>query len=207
MALPDELTNGILAAQSEMSRSTSGELLLASRERIWRAMGPLDPDNSTGQFGVGHLRRTHLFINCIEHVLPIWTSAYPEHQGPQIMLKIARRVLSASINRETAKDARDEFWSELDGWEDDQEYELEPQYVGYGSAKTVTAALNDVLFPDDVLQEGETDWDHDPWEWQPDFYASLPYKGTSQQDLARIRGYWRWYLDEAVLAAYESVAD
>lgn len=123
------------------------------------------------------------------------------------MLKIARRVLSASISRETAKDARDEFWSEMDGWEDDQEYELEPQYVGYGSAKTVTAALNDVLFPGDVLQEGETDWDHDPWEWQPDFYASLPYKGTSQQDSARIRSYWQWYLDEAVLAAYESVAD
>lgn len=206
MALPMELTDQILTARDELLRSASGELSLAARRRIWQRMGPLDADPQTGKIGEGHLRRARLFVLCTEHVLPIWVSAYPQHQGPQIMLKIAMKVLNASLSRDIAKKARDEFWSELDGWEDDQGYEFEPQYVGYGSAKAVTAALNDVLFSDDVPQEGETEWEHDPSEWHSDFYDSLPYKGNSPQEIARLRDYWLWYLDEAVPAAYESVA-
>ena len=94
------------------------------------------------------------------------------------MLKVAQKVLDGTLDREVAKKARDEFWSELDDWEDTQEYKFEPQYVGYGSAKAVTAALNDVLFSEEPLHDGESDWHHDPWEWQTDIYCSLPYKGS-----------------------------
>lgn len=207
MTLSNKLVDEIQAAQNALERSTSGELLLAARKRIWWAMGLPDPQDETYPIGVGHIRRTRLFIGCIEHVLPIWTSAYPEHLGPQIMLKIAAKVLDASISEEVAKNAGEEFWSELEAWQDDQKYEFEPQYVGYGSTRTVTAALYDVIFPDDETFENEADWDYDAWDWPPDFYASLPYKGKSPEEIARLRGYWQWYLEEAVPAAYTSVSE
>ncbi len=195
------------AAREELMRDPTGELPLFCRKQLWLAMGPLDGPEDDAPFTKGHLRRGQLFVACVEHVLPLWVAAYPEHIGPQIMLKLARKVLDGTLDPDRADKPRDTFWTELDSWDDDEDYEFEPEYVGYGSAKLVTAACCDIIFPDDPLPADEKDWDYDPWSWHTDFFCSLPYKGDTPPEIARLREYWLWYINQAVPEAYASVPE
>ncbi len=195
------------AARAELMREPAGELSLFSRKQIWLAMGPLDAPEDDAPFTKGHLRRGQLFIACVERVLPLWIAAYPEHKGPQIMLRIVRKVLDGNADLNLAKEGRETFRAELEEWSDDEQNKFEPQYIGYGSVKLVTAALDDSIFTTDPLPEGEKDWDNDPWGWYTDFCCSLPFKGNSAQEVARLREYWLWYIDQAVPEAYASVPE
>lgn len=207
-ALPQTLSDPVEAASEALRDDSEGHLALPLRRRVWAAMGPALRDENDRPHGAGHRRRTSLAVLCVRHVLPLWEAAYPDNDGPQRMLALAEQVLSGAAPPDAADRSRGQFWTDVESlvYEDQL---FVPSYVGYAAVDAVTTAQVDEEV--EGFDEGELDENLDADQWDASFFASLAFAsgapGEQGSDPARRREFWRWYLREAVPAAYTTAPD
>jgi hypothetical protein len=194
--LPPDLSAALERAWAALEQHPLGELILPLRRAIWLAFGP-----------DGHRRRVALSQLAVRRVLPLWDAVHPGNDGPERMLALADRVLTGAVDSEVARREQDAFEVEVQGFEDD---DLRPGYVGDAAVHTVSLARVDVGpddFEPDVLDE-QLDYD----QWDASYYAALAAAGKgpsepggdSAEAVSKRREFWRWYLSEAVPAAYHA---
>jgi hypothetical protein len=185
-------------------------------------MGEPQHDSADRPTGAGFARRIALAELATRHVLPIWERGYPRDQRPYELLDIAQRLVRGEASHEEAERA----WSDLAGdLQDPPDSDpaagkflaelMKPQHAGMAAVRTVVAAMYDVDVDPDLDHE---DHELDVEQWDASYRASLaecgynpgdpPYEegdsGDNAETQERRRQFWRWYLDEAVPAAYRS---
>lgn len=208
MTLPQSLSDRIATASEGLEGDKEGHLALPHRRRVWAALGPALRDENGRPHGAGHRRRTSLAVLCVRHVLPLWEAAYPNNDGPQRMLALAEQVLSGAAPPDASDRSRGQFWTEMD----DLVYRDQlfiPAPVGYAAVNAVTTAQVDEEV--EGFDEGELDENLDAYQLDASYLASLAFAsgapGEQGSDPARRREFWRWYLREAVPAAYTTAPD
>lgn len=151
-----------------------------------------------------HRRRFNLALRCITYVLPIWKNTYPDDEGVNRMLALAQKALENKVEKESAKKTAYNYWSEVDSLEAETENQLRAASVGYASINVVYVAVRDEIFNENM----EDDFDEDPFIWDTSFHSFLAYTGfggENPEGIEKNREFWRWYLDEAVPEAYQSI--
>jgi hypothetical protein len=131
-------------------------------------------------------------------------------QGRRDLLGPSVRAAGRSRRRWRWHHAReqDNFEVEVQGLEDD---DFRPGYIRDAAVHTVSLARVDYRpedFEPDRLDEEELDYD----QWDASYHASLAAAGTgprepggdSAEAVTRRREFWRWYLSEAVPAAFRA---
>ena len=122
------------------------------------------------------------------------------------MLTTARGRVAGDVGWDAAWEAKNGFWARLDDLLGDSD-DPAAVYVGYAAADVVNTALYDLpALQGDDTAEPIQDEDLDPYEWDASYYAALAAAGGAPgeegSDPERRRTFWRWYLSEAVPAAW-----
>lgn len=211
--MPAELQSAVRDGHAALAADTHAVLPLVQRRKLWRSLGPVAMDGEDVLAGDGLRRRVALAELTVRRVLSVWERAFPGDDRAASLLETARQYLSGEINADAARAASDHFWSRLDGL---IARGVDPAavYVGYAAAKVRSLALNDQygIVPEDEEEASsatQRDEDLDPYMWDASFYASsaaaggMPWEDGSSRE--RRNAFWRWYLDEAVPAAWDAV--
>lgn len=199
--LPPPLQRAVHDAASALEAAPPGHLSLRHRRRIWEALGEL---GGTHRPTPGHRRRAMLDLLTVEHVKPVWDEAYPGDPAVDEVLDAARRALSEGPPHdeglELASRADIEF---VDRPDDDVGFG--PGYVGQGACAALMTAIGDKSYNNVPLDADDEDLDVD--DWDASFFGELAAGGEPDDPAVGPgprREFWRWYLDEAVPAAWTS---
>lgn len=150
----------------------------------------------------GHERAWQfLELICARKVLPIWSSRFPAEQEPAALVSgaedylLGRREVIAPARLASAKTYLDDKF--LLG-----EEAFRAIYAGFAC----WAAARTVLITQFVPVDADSEQEIDPSRWDASFMASLAYSGGAVWegaigDSALRRGYWVWFLTEAIAAA------
>ncbi len=188
--LPPELEEGIASAKETLELRADGHLPLAVRRDL--------------RSRFGRRRLFDLYRRSVERVLPVWRSGRPHDDRPERMIELAEGVLTGRIEEAATRAEYDRFVVDLDNLA--QDIGGRAYAAGRASADLVSsAAVGD--YSDDTPPDAD-DEDLDPDVMCSDYFASLAeasFFGAPDEDPEARRAYWRWYLDEAVPAAYRAV--
>jgi len=196
--VPPELGQQIEDALEVLEQRADGHLPLPVRRAVRAHFG------DTAEGGAGRRRLFDLYRRCVERVLAVWTAERADDDRPARMIQLADGVMDGRLGEQAFKPEYDEFVVDLD----DRNQELGPRVFAAGRAAAdlvwspVTADYGDEI-PADADDENL-----DPDMMAPDYFASLAeasFFGEPDEDPEARRRFWRWYLDEAVPAAYKSV--
>ena len=196
--VPPELEQQIEDALEVLEKRADGHLPLPARRAVRAHFGDTD------ERGAGRRRLFDLYRRCVERVLAVWTSERAGDDRPARMIQLAEGVMFGQLDEQDFKPEYDEFAVDLD----DRNQELGPRVFASGRAAADlvwSAATAD--YGDEIPAEAD-DEDLDPDMMSPDYFASLAeasFFGEPDEDPEARRRFWRWYLDEAVPAAYRSV--
>jgi len=172
-------------------------LPLPLRKRIWVAMGPEMMAENHAVRSEGLVRRIQLAIACVQRVLPIWYSAFPKDNKPELMLEMVERYLNDQTDWDSVWELKNNFWGRLDNLLCKEKH-FDSLYVGFASACVVTTVLQDEVMDD--LADSPLDEELDAYSWDSRFYASLAYAGGASWDkhssIPRRREFWTWYISE-----------
>jgi Immunity protein Imm5 len=197
MSNHDELNFIIDEAKSYLRKNRNLNLTL--RIKILRAYSSKKPEKS-------HEIRTNLAILCVEKVSPIWNEKYSTYNLPKELIKLAKSVVNGETSKDSALETANKTWARLDNLKSDGSF---ANIAGYTSVKAVYVATSDELWlkPNQDREEIEknnlNDTDFDPYTWTVSYSASLAY---GKREVGKTEEFWHWYLHEAVMKAYESVA-
>lgn len=197
----DRLIEDALVA---MHRHPTHDLILGYRYAIKATFGPrYYPLIASDESQAGHRKRTLLTIKTTQHVLPLWKSAFPNNDTPDLLLEKARQVLSGKYSREVAFQEVGEAWSYMDSFlfgltETDQAVAI----VGYASVKAVAIAVEDEPIDAAYVNLDLTDEEIDAYDHDGAFEACLAYAGgppwRPESSSDKRREFWEWWLLEAV---------
>ena len=194
--LPAPLRAALEQAQAALDASSTGHLPLRARRPIWEALGPAPP---------GHHRRAVLDLLAIEHVKPVWDEAYAGDPAVDRVLDAARRALADGPPHDDARKLA--VRADVDFLDrGDAERGFGPGYVGQGACTALWTAIGDKSYEDLPMDVDDDDLDVE--DWDASFFAELAAGGEPDDpsvDPAPRREFWRWYLREAVPAAWASV--
>jgi|SRR5579871_1340328 len=202
MLLPKPLQNSIENGLHYLKNDPDGELNLGRREAIWKLFGPTAQD---ARVTVGHKRRFRLAELTLNHVLPIWTKAFPDDDTPQRALKEAKHWIEHRPSNEHVEKQTGSYWDHLD--------ELANQTndmavgVGYAAAQLLETALDDEPFDPEDLDIEATD--HKEFAMNDTtFFAAAAYAdgmtSNREGDPKKRREFWEWWLREAVPQAWKA---
>jgi hypothetical protein len=198
--LPSDLSAALAAAWTALEAHPRGELPLPYRRAIWEALGP--------PHGDGYRRRVALSQLAVRHVLPLWDAEHPDDDGPHRMLALADRLVRGEADPQAARREQDAFAVEVQDLDDE---DLRPGYVGDAAVDTVSTARID-YGPED-FEPDRLDEQLDADQWDASYYAALASAGKGPREpgdttetQSKRRDFWRWYLTEAVPAAYHHPA-
>jgi hypothetical protein len=176
-----------------------GRLSLAERRVLRLAVfGPWTPTEAPGGPDAGLLRRAELGAACARRVLPLWERSFPADRRPHELVEVGLRMARGEVGD-----------SELIAAYEPVRDVLEPlgadptTYVPFGAGMTAVKAAIEASEgepdPDLVpLDAEDTDLDEPVVERMAAYTLSL-------EDLALEPAFWRWYVDEAVPAAWAAV--
>jgi Immunity protein Imm5 len=198
--VPPDLAERLTRARATLEAREDGELPLAARRAVRERFGPWQPlDGPHPQPGL--IRRVALERATVERVLDAWKKERPDDDRPQRMLALADAVLQRAVDSDAASAEADRFGVALDDLEKSGEVSQAALAAALASVATVaTARAGDY---DDEPPDLE-DRDLSPESWEAAYHASYAASGFPDEDRERLRAYWRWYLDEAVPAAWHT---
>jgi len=196
--VPPELEQQIEDALEVLEKRADGHLPLPARRAVRAHFGDTD------ERGPGRRRLFDLYRRCVERVLAVWTSERAGDDRPARMIQLAEGVMFGQLDEQDVKPEYDEFAVDLD----DRNQELGPRVFASGRAAADLVWSAATADYGDEIPAGADDEDLDPDMMSPDYFASLAeasFFGEPDEDPEARRRFWRWYLDEAVPAAYRSV--
>jgi len=206
MSAEEELSERRREARRALEDAPDGRLPLPYRRRIRAVFGPCEgplPD-----VPLGRRRRVALARLSAERVLPVWEAERPQDRRPQRMLELAEALLEGREDPVVADRELGDFMVEVGtlGSGSSPAISARADSSGMAAIDVLATGLSGDYGPD--LPETTDDDDLDPDSWETEYYASLAagsYPGAPDEDVEARRAFWRWYLDEAVPAAYRSV--
>lgn len=196
--IPRDVDEQIEIALTVLQTRGDGHLPLPLRREVRSHFGEM------GEGDPGRRRLFDLFRQSTERVLGVWTSERPEDDRPTRMIELGEGILTGGIEEAATKSEYDRFVVDLDNLAD--EIGGRAYAAGRAAADLVsTAAVGD--YADDTPRDAD-DEDLDPDVMSSDYFASLAeasFFGAPDEDPDARRAFWRWYLEEAVPAAYSAV--
>lgn len=149
---------------------------------------------------MGYERRVALDTLCVQRVMPVWSRCFPGDDGPEQMLAIAARLLVREIDPGFAQELRDGFYVDV---VEDREYppdNFPAMFVAHAAANTVITALVENV--EGAIPDVDDDESLDPESYLPSYLCASAYAGgldgSLQASVERRRGFWMWYLKEAI---------
>lgn len=211
LVVPD-LQTTLRGALAAVGQDPHHELTYGYRCRINTQRGPTPPpDVEPGT--VGHWRHYHLGPLTTQAVLPAWERSFPQDKSPQTWLHAAEQLMARQSredeHRVMAEEMVSDGWTHCDNVICCHQSLMNDAVVGYAALQVLRIALWDNLYaeasPDIALEEDE----RDPCNTDCAFSAACAWAGGTKWDehsSAEIRlAFWRWWLSEAVPAAWLSV--
>jgi hypothetical protein len=200
MKLTTELSDLLLEARTQLLAHPKYELILPTRKKIWRAMGPyLVGEKYRALHGVGLTRRTMLAVHATTRVLPIWEKHWPT-ADPHRMLELAQRYIGRQVDYDTVDNAVNSFSGGLENVGGIPSTILYSTYVGHAATGAAFTALNDEWMDDDETLDEDRDC------WDTSFFACGAFSGefpwAETSDPEKRLQFWEWYISEAVPKAY-----
>lgn len=194
---PTELASVIAEAHRVVVQHPDGYLALPWRRRIRAAFGPLGDSPAT----VGWTRRWHLALRCAERALSRWRFEHPDDRRPVRVIDLAATVFAGDADPRDAATDCSQFLHDI-------VYAPEQFSVhAYFAANAVAALVRVAAVGDYGADLGPDTLDEDlvPEAWDIEGLtaaaeASVP--GDQDDNPVHRRDFWRWYLHEAVPAAY-----
>ena len=202
--LPAELEERIASARNALEAHDDGHLPLGERRLVRAPFG--NPGDGPEDRTPGRRRRFALHHDCVDRVMPVWRAARPEDDRPARMVELAEQVINGGIPADDVKAEEDQFALDLM----DLAWDIGGRVNAAGEASVdllSTATVGD--YGDETPMEID-DHELDPDQLEASFLGSIAvasYPGASDDDVEARRAYWRWYLDEAVPAAYRAIDD
>jgi hypothetical protein len=208
-SIPNQLLELVEECRDALDHSTVAHLSLQWRRKIWILFGPRQMQGNKAIFTQGHFRRTMLEVSCVKKVLPIWKVKYPNIRIPQDFLVLVEKYLAGETDYLQVSKRLNVLLSALDSEDPRQE---PPLWVGYAASAAVGTALQDVsLWPRNNIIDEQTEQDFDEDEWDAAYLAAAAFTGgipgETENTIEAIgirREFWRWYLYDAVPAAWKS---
>jgi Immunity protein Imm5 len=196
--LPADLEQRIADARGVLEQRDDGRLPLPQRRRVREAFGPWQPLDAP-HAPPGLRRRVELARLAAERVLPVWYAEAESDHGPEQMLALAERRLNREISEAEADDLADRFRVYADGLA--YRKQISQRALAAGEAARLVLAAVDL---DDYAEHppDAEDEDIDPDNWEAAYVAAIAAAGYPDEDVEARREFWRWYLDEAVPAAW-----
>ncbi|MDQ3647180.1 MAG: Imm5 family immunity protein [Actinomycetota bacterium] len=202
--LPSELWERLAGAEEKLQANDDGHLPLGERRRVRATFG--DEGGGPEDRTPGHRRRFALNRDCVHRVMPVWRAARPDDDRPARMVELAEQLMNGQLSADEVRAEEDRFAvdlmelaADIGGW---------VNAAGEASVDLIsTATVGD--YGDDTPMEVD-DHELDPDQLEAGFLGSIAvasYPGASDDDVEARRAYWRWYLEEAVPAAYRAVDD
>jgi hypothetical protein len=197
MEIPKSLLEVIKNATKYVERDSQNHLVLGYRQKIWSQFGPR-LNSKTPDSKKAHKKRTYLALQAFKKVLPFWVKKWPKDRlALNIFLEI-EQFLDGKIQ---IKDFRaQELMTEMDnkGVVDGAEcFEI---MVGYCGVAAMQVAIFDEDFDEDnidVLQKEP----FDAFDFDTAFIAEKVYSKGETDNRAR-KEFWQWYLNQAVISAW-----
>lgn len=186
-----------------MEKDPEHRLPLVHRQKIWAALGPRNADDGAAGLTVPHVRRARLALSSAEQVLPLWKKFDAQDADvADLIMNTARKYLQGAVPRFDANRLVNSFYAKLE-----HPYpESSALHAGQAIAGALGVALSDELFGPDHEVEGTQDRAADPYDWDTAFNACLAYSldGDADEQTTRLRrhDFWKWYLLDAVPAAW-----
>jgi hypothetical protein len=198
------LRAAVQAARRSLDEDSQGELPLPQRVRIWTAMGPILRHDGRALAGVGIHRRAALAMRCGLRVLPTWQRAANGNDLAERALASAKGCLRGQLSYEQGRAEFGQLWTSSDNlW--GHGLPTRSVYAAYSAVKVLDLVLHDAAFDPEHIPDDVMDADLDPYGWDASFYASAAeasFSWEEDSDRERRRAFWRWYLDDAVPAAW-----
>lgn len=202
--LPPELRRGMMIALESLESQPDARLPLPTRRRLRGLLGA--GVQGTNVRSPGRRRLFELNRLAVKRVLPVWRSERPEDERPERMVELAGGVINGEIRSEAATPEADRFATDLMDLASRMSWR--PNAAGEASVDLVrTTADGD--YGDEIPIDADDD-DLDPDELAVDYLASVAqsgYPAMPDEDVAAREGFWRWYIEEGVPAAYRAVRD
>jgi hypothetical protein len=217
MPLPNKLTDLLRVAGHEVARDPCGALTLARRQEIWTALGPVRRRGRRALRGPGLLRRFAVASQCVRQALPLWEGSRREDDMPQRLLQTAERYLARRVPFAKAKKLIGEGWLHADNVSVElaDRNDLKGQSVTlvcYAASRALLVAVWDERFEPGMppFAGEDTYGSGDPESMDVSYLVAAARSGgwPTQGDpgVKRRREFWRWYLEQAVSDAWNSVS-
>lgn len=202
--LPAELRKRIESALEELDRQDHARLPLPVRRGVRAQYG--DMGHESGERPVGRRRLFELDRMAVERVLPVWRAERPDDERPERMVELAEEVIGARTTWSAVEPEVDRFRTDLM----DLSSTMDWRALAAGMAAADLVVVADVGDYGEETPADADDDDLDPDMLATDYLASIAESSVPAiegEDVEARRAYWRWYLQEAVPAAYRAVDD
>ncbi|RRD43177.1 Imm5 family immunity protein [Buchananella hordeovulneris] len=191
-----KLSTALAEAQTLLETHPRGILPLPSRRRVWSAL--IVP----GDDPVSCRRLWALKAACVEHSLSFWYRAFPDDNRVSEYLELARKVEAGLVDGNEADLAATRFWQSLLQTVEFDDVTEPAVFVADAAVKIVRAAAShDPRF--DIVDEIADDDELGPDSYESSYLCAAAFGGMNWQhppaiDVEARRGFWRWYLTQAV---------
>jgi hypothetical protein len=211
MNIPFTLTDIIEKALLAIEDNPVGNLNLGYRQAIWAEFGPrLNPKASDSK--LAHKKRVFLALQTIKHSLSLWEEKYTEDRMPYQIIDHIEKILQGTLvlENEEGLELYNHYWGYFDSKlsENPGNATSSQISIGYAAALCFYVAFFDEDFDanyiDDNLEDAE-----DPYEMDVAQIVAIAYAdgGTGDPDSnkEKRKEFWHWWLNEAVLQAWNKV--
>lgn len=193
--IPDSLSSLIAQALRHLDDAPDGDLPLGYREAIWAELGQR-------QSNTGRRRRARLSLTAARAVRHFWLDQRPTDDFFDRAIRTAESLLVREATAEVMKTA-DAFWNETGGFRDNDAATA----AASAAVKAVLVAAYDETFDAADLDVTRPE-DPNVAYGDASYFAARAISGghflRPETRREERRQFWRWWLTEAVPAAYES---
>jgi hypothetical protein len=197
--LPPEVGQAIEAALATLDAAPDGWLDLPDRRRLREALGPWTPPYQPGGPDAGLLRRAALLVACAERALPAWEQAFPHDSRPRELARLVMPALRGALPEQQVHDAAEALRADVDPLGAD------PDRAAAFFAGTAAVRLRSQGWDGDLDPELDPPETRDREVDEPRVEALAAW-ALAYGDPEGTRAYWRWYVTEALPAAYAVTA-
>ncbi|WP_425331259.1 Imm5 family immunity protein, partial [Actinomyces viscosus] len=183
---------------NRLCRPPEGILSLEARTRVWEAM--LDPEDAEESYR----RQIQLKIMCVRRVQRYWDRAFPGDERIEGMLSLVEDVVECRVGSELAELRSGRFL--MDAYDRVEDYNSITQpavFVADGAVHAVSSATH--RNPEyDVSDDTQDDDELLPDSLETSYACAsaaagaLNWQPVEEADVPARRGFWLWYLDEAI---------
>lgn len=200
-SMPLAVQQAVASAQAAMLQHPQQTVPPFFRKAIYDAIG-------SQRQGRAYRVRTRLNLYAAEHVLPVWQQEMSTDTTILRMLDLIRKLLDGAIDVDTARKSAGEAYE----WHEKLGSHPEIGARAYCAAAAAIQAVFEATGRDPLeytppadAADFEVDYGPDFWSTDAASFAAAAYAGRlgyPDSDSLQRRGFWQWWLTEAIPQAF-----